>query len=61
MEITMTRTKRDKGELRESSNHLYYEIWRMESVARGLASGVAGQGPLHNALVESFAITFELS
>lgn len=57
----MTRTKRDKGELRESSNHLYYEIWRMESVARGLASGVAGQGPLHNALVESFAITFELS
>lgn len=28
----------------------------LHSVANGLASGIAGKGPLHNALIESFVI-----
>ena len=52
----MARSKRTKEELKEASNHLYYEIWMLNSLANGLASGIGGQGPLQNALLESFAI-----
>jgi hypothetical protein len=52
----MTRKTRTKEELRKASDHLYYEFWMLHSLASGLASGIAGQGPLHNALIESFVI-----
>jgi hypothetical protein len=43
-------------ELREASNHLHYEIWMLTSLANGIASGISGQGPIANALLESFVI-----
>jgi hypothetical protein len=52
----MARRKRTKEELKEASNHLNYEIMMLNSLANGLASGIGGQGPLQNALLESFAI-----
>jgi len=52
----MARTARKIEELQESSNHLFYEVWMLTSVANGLASGIAGQGPIANALLESFVI-----
>lgn len=52
----MPRTIRKLEELQESSNHLFYEVWMFTSLANGLASGIAGQGPIANALLESFVI-----
>lgn len=52
----MARTIRKLEELQESSNHLFYEVWMFTSLANGLASGIAGQGPIANALLESFVI-----
>ena len=52
----MARTTRKLEELQESSNHLHYEVRMFTSLANGLASGVAGQGPIANALLESFVI-----
>lgn len=52
----MTRTIRKLEELQESSNHLFYEVWMFTALANGLASGIAGQGPIANALLESFVI-----
>ena len=52
----MPRTIRKLEELQESSNHLFYEVWMFSSLANGLASGIAGQGPIANALLESFVI-----
>jgi hypothetical protein len=52
----MARKLRTVEELQEASNHLFYEIWMLGSVAKGLASGVAGQGPIANALIEFFVI-----
>jgi len=52
----MTRTVRSKEELRQASNHLFYEIWMFQTLAKGMASGIAGEGPINNALLESFAI-----
>ena len=43
-------------ELREASNHLHYEIRMLTSLANGIASGIPGQGPIANALLESFVI-----
>jgi len=51
----MTRST-NKVKLQEASNHLWYEIWMFQNLARGMSSGIAGQGPLNNALLESFAI-----
>jgi len=51
-----TRTTRTRAELIEASDHLHYEIWMFLALANGMASGVAGQGPLNNALLESFTI-----
>jgi hypothetical protein len=52
----MARRKRTTEELKEVSNHLNYEFIMLNSLANGLASGIGGQGPLQNALLESFAI-----
>ena len=52
----MARKARTIDELKEASNHLYYEYSMLTTVAKGLASGIAGQGPLLNALIESFVI-----
>lgn len=54
----MTRKKRTDKELEEASNHLHYEFFMLNSVARALASGIAAQGWLGNALLESFVIHF---
>jgi len=52
----MGRTNRKLEELQESSNHLFYEVWMFISLANGLASGIFGEGPIVNALLESFVI-----
>ena len=54
----MARTKRTDKDLQEASNHLQYEYTMLLSVAQGLASGIAAQGWLANALLESFVIHF---
>jgi len=54
----MARTKRTDKELQEASNHLQYEFTMLLSVAQALASGIASQGWLSNALLESFVIHF---
>ena len=54
----MARTKRADKELQEASNHLQYEFWMLMSVAKAFASGIAAQGWLVNALLESFVIHF---
>jgi len=51
----MKRKKRSIDDLQGASNQLHYEFWMLKTLANGLASGIAGQGPIHNALVESFA------
>lgn len=52
----MDRKIRTEQELQEASDHLHYEIWMLTSLAHGIASGIAGQGPIANALLESFVI-----
>ena len=52
----MGRINRTDQELREASDHLHYEIWMLTSLAHGIGSGIAGQGPIANALLESFVI-----
>ena len=54
----MARTKRTDRELQEASNHLQYEFSMLMSVAQAFASGIAAQGWLVNALLESFVIHF---
>ena len=52
----MSRKVRTEGELKEASDHLHYEIWMLTSLAHGIGSGIAGQGPIANALLESFVV-----
>lgn len=52
----MIRKRRTQDELRRASDHLYYEIWMLNSLAQGLASGIFGEGVINNALLESFVI-----
>lgn len=52
----MSRKIRTKKELKEASEHLHYEIWMLTSLAHGIGSGIAGQGPIANALLESFIV-----
>jgi hypothetical protein len=52
-----SRTVRSAKELRAVSNHLHYEVWMLQSTAKGLASGVFGKGnTVANAMLEAFAI-----
>jgi len=52
----MNAAKHTPAELGEASNHLYYEVWMLESTASVLATGRLEQGPFANALLESFII-----
>jgi len=52
----MSRKARTESELQEASDHLYYEIWMLTSLAHGIGTGIAGQGPIANALLESFVV-----
>jgi hypothetical protein len=51
-----SRKQRTVDDLQNASDHLYYEIWMLTTLADGLASEVAGNGPIANALLESFII-----
>jgi hypothetical protein len=52
----MARTSRNDDELREASDHLYYEIQMLRSTMALLATGAFGESILSNALIESFTI-----
>lgn len=52
----MGRKIRADEELREASEHLHYEMWMLTCLAHGIGSGIAGQGPIAKALLESFVI-----
>ncbi|MFZ1240171.1 MAG: hypothetical protein WAV74_12730 [Anaerolineae bacterium] len=52
----MGQARRQPEELIAASQHLLYEFWMLNSLGRGMASAVLGQGPLNNAVLESFAI-----
>jgi hypothetical protein len=52
----MSRKIRTESKLKEASDHLHYEIWMLTSLAHGIGTGIAGQGPIANALLESFVV-----
>ena len=52
----MKRKQRTQQELRDASDHLYYEIWMLTSLAKHMASGITGEGFINNAFLESFTI-----
>ncbi len=52
----MTRMQRTKETLQKASEHLYYEYWMFNSLARAITSGVFGRGPLNNAVLEAFGV-----
>src|SRR5688572_21299671 len=54
--MTRARVPRKPAELREASEHLFYELWMLDSLARLLGLGAFGHGPVSNALLESFSI-----
>lgn len=47
---------RPPDQLAQAADVLEYELMMLDSLARGMGSGIAGQSTIHNALVESFAI-----
>jgi hypothetical protein len=51
-----SRSIRSDEDLRKISTDLYYEVWMLESLARAMASGALGKGPLANAVLEAFTI-----
>lgn len=52
----MNRSQRPDDVLKKASTHLHYEFWMLISTAHALASGVAAEDCLRNALLESFVI-----
>lgn len=52
----VTRKTRSKTELQKASDHLYYEISMFQKLVKGMASGIAGESVINNALLESFGI-----
>lgn len=52
----MTRKIRSETELREASEHLYYEIGMFRTLVELMASGTARDTAINNALLESFGI-----
>ncbi len=52
----LPRPKRTDEELRQISEHLFYELWMLDTTARVLAIEAFGEGPVRNALLESFTI-----
>ena len=52
-----SRTVRSAKEMQAVSHHLHYEVWMLQSTAKGLASGVFGKGnTVANAMLEAFAL-----
>jgi hypothetical protein len=51
-----SRKKRSTNELRQASNHLYYEVRMLEHMSTGIHSGIAGNSAINNAFIESFVI-----
>jgi len=52
----MTRQQRTPEILCDTSEHLFYEFWMFNSLAKAMASGVFGQGAPNNAALESFTL-----
>src|SRR5262245_11022059 len=52
----MTRAKRTSVDLAAASEHLWYEVWMFVTLARAMATGVFGAGPINNAALESFTV-----
>jgi len=52
----VSRKIRSETELQKASDHLYYEIGMFQSLVNGMASGIAGESVINNALLESFGI-----
>ncbi len=52
----LARPTRTSDELRQISEHLFYELWMLDTTARILAIEAFGEGPVRNALLESFTI-----
>ena len=52
----MTRPTRSSEDLRQASDHLYYEISMYQMLVQGMISGIAGRSAINNALLKSFAI-----
>lgn len=50
------RPKPTRTQLRAMAQHVTYEFWMLDRVARALALGLCGDGPLNNALLESFVM-----
>jgi hypothetical protein len=56
IEEVMPRKPREQTELKAASEHLHYEVWMFLTLARALATGVFGNGPINNAALESFTV-----
>ncbi len=54
--MVMRRLARSDAQLMRISEHLNYELWMLQSVSTALAGGIAQNGWLANALLESFII-----
>lgn len=52
----MSRKIRSETELQKASEHLYYEIAMFENLVNEMASGIARESVINNALLESFGI-----
>jgi hypothetical protein len=52
----MQRAKRTSADLAAASEHFWYEVWMFVTLARAIATGIFGAGPVHNAAVESFTL-----
>lgn len=52
----MPRKKRSDDELKQASEHLYYEYWMFVTLANVQSSGAFGQSAINKALLESFTI-----
>lgn len=52
----MGQINRSVEQLQKASEHLYYEFWMFRSLANGLGLSLIGDGPVGNAMLESFVI-----
>lgn len=52
----MARKRKTVNQLVQASEHVCYEIWMMHHLGHALATGLTGEGPIHNSFVNSFAI-----
>lgn len=52
----MDQMNRTLHQLQQASEHLYYEFWMFSSLANGLSLNLIGDGPIGNAMLESFVI-----